>query len=79
MEEYIDRHVRWRREQGLGVLTAVGEYQILGDQIVDTLQRLVEPAGLDASEAVEVTRRIQALVDTLVRMVVEKYHPEGPP
>lgn len=79
LQEYVDEHIQLRRKQGLGVLTAVGEYQLLRSECLEVIQGAIGETGVSAAEAVEVVRRILVLFDTLERLVIDKYQLEAPP
>lgn len=77
VEEYVDEHIQLRRQQGLGVLTAVAEYQLLRDECLEVIQRVVDETGLSPTDTVEAVRAVLVLFDTLERLVIDKYHLES--
>lgn len=70
----IDEHVYLRTTQGLGAADVIHEYQLLRQQVSQFLQSLVEQGVVSASEAFEVSRKLNRYFDELIRLVIHRYN-----
>jgi DNA-binding response OmpR family regulator len=74
----IDAHVKLRKSQGLGVVSAIHEDQILERQIDRFVHDLIGTAGLTAEDALEVNQVVREYFAELVRIIVAEYTAERP-
>lgn len=73
IRQSIDRHVKLRETQGLGLGANIEEYRALQDEIDRYLQGLVGQQGFTSQDAHDVSAKVHRYIAELVRIIGEDY------
>src|SRR5579884_691788 len=71
LRQAIIRHVAVRRGQGFDPSLVVREYHVLGDTMLQFIQKQSRQVTFSATDAFEVIRRLNGMIDLVIRIAVD--------